>query len=357
MPAIHLSLREELFSRASLPVSTAWLLADCMEFRGKQDLWIRQKPAILHALRQEAMILSVESSNRIEGVTISADRLRPVVLGNARPRDRDEQELQGYRRALDWLFGHKRPIALTEDTLLRLHQLSHAGSSDAGRFKTRDNEIIEIKPGGDRVVRFRPTSAKDTPGAVAALCSNYTRMVSNSTVPPLLLIATAVLDFLCIHPFRDGNGRVSRLLTTLLMKEHGFIVGRYVSLERLVEESKDDYYRVLAECSRGWIDGKNEVLPWWNYFLTIVRRAYGAFAQRVAEAGAAGDKSALVCQAVLSQGAPFTLAQIAARLPGVSPALIKKILSSLRAAGHITLRGRGRGAYWQKAIVPLDRMR
>ena len=267
-----LTLSSPRLAETSLPLGTSWLLAACMEAKGKQDLWTRQKPEVLAVLRERAMIQSVESSNRIEGVTVQANRLRPVVLGKARPRDRSEEELAGYRRALDWMHSRKGSVTMTAGVIRKLHAYAQGGSTlagggDAGEWKKRNNEIIEILPGGDRRVRFVPAAAKDTPGLIDALCRNYREACENERVPSLLLAATFVFDFLCIHPFRDGNGRVSRLVTTLLLQSHGFQVARFISLERLVEESKEDYYRVLGECSRGWHEGRNEILPWWNYFL------------------------------------------------------------------------------------------
>jgi Fic family protein len=318
-----------------------------MEYRGKQDLWVRQRPAIVEALRQEAMVLSVESSNRIEGVTVSTERLRPLVLGKARPRDRSEEEVAGYRRALEWIFAGKSRLPLSTKTLLGLHKMSHAGATDAGPFKVRDKEIIEIKPSGERIVRFRPTPAGETPAAAGALCESFSRLTSGGKAPPLLLTATAILDFLCIHPFRDGNGRVSRLLTNMLLKEQGFVVCRFVSLERLVEESKEEYYRVLGECSAGWAEGRNKILPWWNYFLTILRRAYVEFGEKMEQSGGARGKSEIVRHAALSQMGPFTLAQVAAAVPDTSQAMVKKVLAAMREEGLLTLEGRGRGARWQ----------
>jgi len=281
-----LCLDPKKLAATSIPVSTAWLLGSCMEARGKQDLWAKQKPEILEVLREQAIIQSVESSNRIEGVTIPADRLRPVVLDKARPRDRSEEELAGYRRALDWIFSRKRPVIVMPALLKRLHAFAQGGlSGDAGEWKKRNTEIIEMLPGGERRVRFVPTSAKETPKAMEAMCRNYRQACEEERVPPLLITATFIFDFLCIHPFRDGNGRVSRLLTTLLLQTHGFHVSRYVSLERLVEESKDEYYSVLAECSQGWHEGRNEIVPWWNYLLSVLRRGYQEFERQVESAG------------------------------------------------------------------------
>jgi Fic family protein len=336
-------------SKVAIPIGTGWLLGACMEARGKQDLWIRQKPEVLEVLREQAIIQSVESSNRIEGVTVPANRLRPLVIGRAKPRDRSEEELSGYRAALDWIFSRKSRVTITPDVIRRLHALAQGGSSgDGGEWwKKRDNEIIEILPNGERSVRFVPVSASQTSGAVDELCRRYRGVSDGELVSPLLVVGTFVLDLLCIHPFRDGNGRVSRLVTSLLLQSQGFQVARYVSLERLIEESKEEYYRVLKLCSQGWHEGKNEIVPWWNYFLGTVRNAYKEFAQQVESVRARPAKSDMVRQAVLAQVEEFTLADVAAQLPAASSQLIKKVLAEMKKHGKVRLVGRGRGARWE----------
>ena len=343
-----LSLDPKKLVDKSIPVSTGWLLGSCMEARGEQDLWIRQKPEVLEVLREQAIIQSVESSNRIEGVTIPADRLRPVVLGKARPRDCSEEELAGYRRALDWIFSRKRRISIIPDVIKRLHAMAQGGrSGDAGEWKKHNNEIMEVLPNGERKVRFVPTSAKATPKTMEILCRNYRDASDDELVPSLLIVATFIFDLLCIHPFRDGNGRVSRLATTLLLQSSDVQVGRYISLERLIEESKDEYYDVLAECSQGWHEGENEIVPWWNYFLSVLRRAYNEFEQQVESTEARPAKSDLIRQTVHTQVEQFTLGDLAAQLPAVSPQLIKKVLAELKKQGKLRLVGRGRGARWE----------
>jgi len=318
--------------------------------QGKQELWTRQRPEVLAALREQAVIQSVESSNRIEGVTIPGDRLRPVVLGKSRPRDRSEEELAGYRKALDWVFSRRFGVPVEPKVVLRLHAMAQGGfSGDFGQWKQRDNEIIEFLPDGERTVRFKPTSAKETPQAIEDLCRNCRHASHEPGIPPLLTVATFVFDFLCIHPFRDGNGRVSRLLTTLLLLQHDFEVGRYVSLERIVEESKADYYRVLGECSTGWHDGTNAIVPWWHYFLGFLRRAYQQFAAQVESTSRRPAKGELVGNAILSQVGPFTLGDLRGQLPGVSVQQVKKVLGEMKKAGQVRLTGRGRGARWNVA--------
>jgi Fic family protein len=342
-----LTLRPQTF-QALLSPATAWLLADCMEMRGKQDLWTRQRPETLAALREQAIVHSVESSNRIEGVTVAPQRLRPLALRRTRPRDRSEEELAGYRKALDWIFARSSRVAVDQTLILHLHDLAQGGTTgDAGRFKEKDNEIIELKPGVGRVVRFRPTPAKEAPRAIRELCASFELLSSERAAPPLLLVATFVFDFLCIHPFRDGNGRVSRLLTTLLLEREGFVVSQFVSLERLIEETKEDYYRVLGTCSQRWSEGRNPIAPWWTYFLSIVRRGYTAFAGKVDRPIAGGTKTELVRQAAMGQVGAFALADLRAELPAVSPQMIRKVLADLRDEGALRSSGRGRAARWE----------
>ena len=326
------------------------MLAECMEARGKQDLWTSRKPEVLAALREQAIVQSVESSNRIEGVTVEAERLRPVVLHGMRPRTRPEEELAGYRRALQWIFTRKAPIEPSPRLVLHLHATAQGGQTgDAGKWKARDNEKIEFDKAGQRRTRFVPVKAKHAPGAVDALCRAYPGIRSDDGIPGLFAVASFVLDFLCIHPFRDGNGRISRLLTTALLQAEGFEVGRYVSLERIVEGSKEEYYGVLESCSRGWHEGRNEIVPWWNYFLGMLRKAYVEFGDTVEKAPQRGGKAGMVRSAVLSQTASFTLAELVHGLPSVSPPMIKNVLGKMKREGTLKTRGHGRSAVWEFA--------
>lgn len=313
---------------------------------------MRQRPEVLDALREQAMVQSVESSNRIEGVSIAAERLRPVVLGKARPRDRSEEELAGYRKALDWIFTRKRRVAFGPEVVLKLHALAQGGmSGDAGQWKSKNNEIVEILPNNERRVRFVPTSAAATPDAMEALCVAYRHTREEEQIPALLIIATCVFDLLCIHPFRDGNGRVSRLVSTFLLMQEGFSVSRYISLERIVEERKEEYYQVLARCSKGWHTGRNNIEAWWNFFLSVLRHAYDELAQKVEEKFAA-PKSDMVRRVIRAQVGPFALSEIAAQMPAASRQLIKKVLMTMKKEGEVTLTGRGRGAVWEVVRKP-----
>ncbi|MBI4538040.1 MAG: Fic family protein [Gemmatimonadetes bacterium] len=203
-----MSFRSGRLAKLSLPAGTVWLLTDIAEAKGKQELYAKQAPQVLKALRETALVQSVESSNRIEGVTVPAARLRPLVVGRARPRDRSEGEIQGYRRALELIHTQARDLPVTLDVLRRLHRIAQYGAADAGEWKQIENEIIEHRQGAPPVVRFRPASVAETPGAVDELCLCYRHGLAQEPTPPLVAIAALVLDFLCIHPFRDGIGQV-----------------------------------------------------------------------------------------------------------------------------------------------------
>ncbi|MGA3163526.1 MAG: Fic family protein [Verrucomicrobiota bacterium] len=330
-------------------MSTAWLLNDIAEARGKQELFTHQSPQMLKTLREMALIQSTESSNRIEGVTVAADRLRPLVLGNTKPRDRSEQEVQGYRLALNEIHTRHEKLPITPDTLKRLHALCQAASGDAGQFKRIDNEVVELRPGAAPVIRFKCVSAKQTPAAVDELCLLYRHALDQDNIPPLIAIAALVLDFLCIHPFRDGNGRVSRLLTLLALYQHGYEVGRYISLERLTEESKEDYYEVLNRSSQHWHEGRHEITPWMNFFLAIVRRGYAEFEQRAGQVKAPrGAKTALVEDAINSFPAQFTITELEQKCPGVSRDMLRYLLNRLQQQKRIKCVKLGRNSLWQK---------
>ncbi|NUM88615.1 MAG: Fic family protein [Bdellovibrionales bacterium] len=341
------SLEEAYLRNIAVPLGTSWLLAQCAEAKGRQAVWQQQRPELLESLRELAMVQSAESSNRIEGVEVEKARLRPLVLGRAVPMDRPEEEVVGYRRALS--FVHKAKLEITPEVILKIHALCQAGAGDAGRWKARDNEIVEFDHSGGKTIRFKALSARETPEAMKLLCDGFCRSVEAGQAPPLVLIAAFILDFLCIHPFRDGNGRVSRLITHLLLAQAGYTVGRWISLERLVEESKETYYEALKKSSCAWHEERHDLLPWVNYFLHVLRLAYKEFSDRFEGAARKIGKGALVEDVVMSQWGEFTLGDIRSRLPTVSEQMVRKVLSRMRAAGAIQLSGRGRGARWTLA--------
>lgn len=341
-----------LFAAADRPIHplAAWLLADLGEFRGRQELFTRQSPQRLKALREHAMIESAVSSNRIEGVSVEPARVR-AILAAPRPlfRDRDEEEVRGYRDALAWIHAEASSIPVSEKTFKRLHAMARAGSGDAGKYKVRDGDIIERYPDGRERVRFRPTSAASTPAAMAELASRWRRCLDEAWVHPLIGLAAFNLDFLCIHPFRDGNGRVSRLLWLLQSYQLGYEVGRYISLERLVEQNKERYYETLEESSRGWHEGTHDPWPYVNYVLFIMKAAYREFSERVGESKAPrGSKRELVQSAIARHQGGFTIAELERACPGVSRDMIRRVLREERAKGRVACEGRGPAARWSR---------
>lgn len=344
-----MSFRDGRLAKLALPVGTVWLLTDIAEAKGRQALYAKQAPQLLQALREMALVQSVESSNRIEGVTVAPDRLRPLVIGNAKPRDRSEEDVHGYRQALNLIHTSARDLSASPDVVRRLHRLAQQGAGDAGQWKLVDNEIIELRVGAAPVIRFRPVSAVETPASVDELCMSYRHAIGQTETSFLVAVAALVLDFLCIHPFRDGNGRVARLLSLLTLYHHGYEVGRYISMERLIEESKSDYYEALHRSSAGWHEGHHDLLPWLNYFLTIIRRAHRELEERAGNVKSPrGAKTALVAAAIDGFPGHFTLAELERACPGVSRDMVRRVLRERRKAGKVTCLGRGPGAAWRK---------
>lgn len=344
-----MSFRGDRLSSLSLPTAVVWFIDEIAEAKGRQALYTRQAPQVLKALRDMALVQSAESSNRIEGVTIEPDRLWPLVIGQAKPRDRSEREIFGYRHALNLIHTNAGSLSITPGVLRQLHQTIQEDSGDAGQWKTVENEIVELKAGEAPRVRFRPVAAAATATAVDELCLLYRDAVNQRRAPPLVTVAALVLDFLCVHPFRDGNGRVSRLLTLLALYQHGYEVGRYISLERLVEETRDEYYEALRQSSEGWHSGAHDPLPWLVYFLSVVRRAYREFESRAGDVRSPrGAKRALVQVAISAFSGSFTLADLERACPAVSRDMIRRVLTELRQQKAVECIGRGPGASWRR---------
>ena len=314
-----------------------------------QEMWYKVRPEILNKLMESAIIQSTESSNRIEGVVVSKERLKPLILKSVKPKDRSEEEILGYRKALDYIHKNFEKIEITPKVIKKLHKLAQGGMiSDAGEWKKKNNNIIEIDHSGERTIRFKPVSATRTPHAVEQLCLGYNDILSNNQLPELICVANFVLDFLCIHPFRDGNGRVSRLLTLLLLYQNRYEVGKYISLEKLIEESKEDYYRVLKEASTGWHEQNFDLLPWWNYFLGTIKSAYQELKDKVELTGNGDNQSSLIRQSALAFENQFSISDIMNLHPSINRELIKKVLSNLKKEKIIEPKGKGRSAKWIK---------
>jgi Fic family protein len=322
------------------------------QYRGREDLFRRQAPETLEALREAALIESSESSNRIEGVTAPRDRIEALVLKPAAPRDRSEEEIAGYRDALALIHESAAEMVFSTNVILQLHGMLYRYHPGAGgRWKMAPNEIVERNPDGSvRRVRFVPVPPVATPHFMDGLAAGYAR-ARDEQRESLVLVPLAILDFLCIHPYADGNGRMARLLTLLLLYQAGYQVGRYISLERVVEESKETYYEALEASSRGWHEHRHDALPWMTYLWGVLIRAYREFEERVGTIRTGrGAKTDLVEQAVARRTRPFGIAEVEAECPGVSRDMVRHVLQRLRDEGKLELQGQGRGAKW----VPTD---
>jgi Fic family protein len=320
------------------------------EHKGHEELFRRQSPQVLETLRRAAVISSTEASNRIEGIVASRRRIEQLVEGSSEPRDRPEQEIAGYRDVLSTIHDHRSDIPLTSGTVLQLHRdLFQFSPQPGGRWKTVDNEIVERLPDGGVRLRFQPVPAFETPAAMDALHAGFATAWERGEIDRLLLVAAYVLDFLCIHPFLDGNGRMARLLTLLLLYRAGFGVGRFISLEQIVERSRESYYEALAGSSYGWHRGAHSLRPWWEYFLGVMLAAYRDFERRVGETAAPrGAKRELVMRVVRRLGTRFRYGDVAAACPGVSRPTIYRALKDLAATGEVRCLGTGRGAEWER---------
>ena len=276
-----MTFRGNRLEKAKLPSGTVWLLEKLAESQQKQALYDKQPRRILKSLQEIALIEGVESSNRIDGVTVEPKRLSLLVLGNDCPRDRSEEEILGYKNALSWIHGNHEKSPIEPKTLKQLHALAQEGTvGDAGQWKVSQNEIIELDPEGRLEIRFEPVEPALVPAAVEELCRAYNHSIDQLKLTPLLAVACLVFDFLCIHPFREANGRVARLLSLLALYHHGHNVGRYISLERIVEQSKESYYEALQTSSMGWHDGSHDIMPWFHYFLSTIHTAHREFEER-----------------------------------------------------------------------------
>jgi Fic family protein len=333
----------------AVPAGTVWYLSDIGEARGKQALYARQMPQRLKALREHALIESAVSSNRIEGVEIDPKRAKALLLGKAAYRDRSEEEVRGYRDALAMVHERGAELPVSEATVKELHRLARGEIWDAGKYKERDGDIIERSPGGEERVRFRPVPAKETPAAMRSLIKAWESSIEERRYPPLLALAAFNLDFLCVHPFRDGNGRTSRLLLLLQCYHLGLEVGRYISLERLIEQNKERYYETLEISSRRWHEGRHDPWPYINYLLFVLKKACREFEERVGDVKAPrGGKTEVVLESIGRFRGDFTLSQLEQSCPGVSRDMVRRVLKLERGRGKIVCLGKGPGALWRK---------
>lgn len=344
------SLDIDFLNRQSIPIEIGGLLQKLGEYKGRQDLFCHQTPHVLETLKQTAIIESTESSNRIEGITIPTQRFKELMVHPVKPHDRSEAEIIGYRNVLSSIHTKPDTFLIEEKTILDFHRQIYTRTDiPCGQWKTRDNTIEERFSDGRWITRFVPVAARETPHYMKELCVRFNRLWNKRQVSPLILIPAFIFDFLCIHPFADGNGRVSRLLTVLLLHHADYTVGRYISIERLIEESKETYYESLHVSSRGWHEGKHSLKPWWEYSLGVLISAYQEFEKRVGTiTKTRGAKTVMIEKTIDTLPPVFTLSDIERLCPSVSRDMIRVIVNRLRKEKLLVCKGTGRSAVWEK---------
>ncbi len=320
------------------------------EYRGKEDLYHQQIPQALDTLKQAAIIQSTESSNRIEGIVASGQRIRDIVAEKTTPRDRSEQEIAGYRDVLNTIHGNYAAMRLTSGLVKQLHRdLFKYADGRGGQWKATSNAITERLADETERVRFTPVEPYLVEGAMNELHDLFERRWHENKVDRLLLIPAYVLDFLCIHPFTDGNGRMARLLTLLLLYKAGYGVGRFISLEKIIETSKEGYYDTLYRCSLGWHEGQNSLGAWTEYLLGTWIAAYRDFENRVGVLTTSrGAKSEMVLDAIGRFHGEFSVSELLEQCPNVGVDLVRRILKEQRKASKLICLGRGPAARWRR---------
>lgn len=334
-----------------IPAAINRQLSEIDVARGRQEAFALQHPGALAALRQSALIQSVESSNAIENITAPRHRIEALVAERTEPRDRSEAEIAGYRAVLATIHASASDIPFTPNVVRQLHRdLYQYAGRPGGDWKIADNLVTEQRPDGTVAVRFTPVAGFATPSAMDELHGRLDEVWKADHYHRLLLTAAYALDFLVVHPFADGNGRMSRLLTLLLLYKAGYEVGRFVSLEKLIEQSKETYYEALGHSTEGWHAGAHDLEPWLSYFLGILTAAFREFEPRArAVTAGRGSKAQLVKAFVRSNVSDtFTFADVKRAAPGVSDEYIRQVLRELRDAGVIAASGVGRGATWRR---------
>ena len=324
------------------------LIAGIYRYAGKQELCLKQRPDELEKLVEIAKIQSTEASNAIEGIVTTNTRIRQLVEEKTTPKNRDEQEIAGYRDVLNVIHESFDAIPITKNYILQLHKMlySHMNNPLAGQTKNVQNYISATYPDGHTEVLFTPPAPFETPEALDKICEEYNRVIGNFEAEPLIVIPIFIHDFLCIHPFNDGNGRMSRLLTTLLLYRNGFYVGRYISLEAKIAGNKDLYYDALGRAQKGWHEGTEDTVPFIKYLLGTILAAYKDFEDRfliVEEKLPAID---MVRKAMINKIGKFTKQDIRELCPVLSVSSIEGALRKLVMAGELKREGSGKGTYY-----------
>ena len=326
------------------------LVAAIYKEAGKQELYLKQRPEELEKLVEIAKVQSTEASNAIEGIVTTNTRIRQLVEEKTAPRNRDEQEIAGYRDVLNLIHENFDAIPITQNYILQLHKIlySHMNNPMAGRTKSVQNYISAAYPDGHVETLFTPMAPYETPEALDRICEEYNRVIGNMEVEPLIVIPVFIHDFLCIHPFNDGNGRMSRLLTTLLLYRSGFYVGKYISLEAKIAKNKDLYYDVLSQAQIGWHEGTEDVVPFIKYLLGTILSAYKDFEDRFALVETKLSALETVRRATMEKIGRFTKQDIRELCPSLSISSIEGALRKLVASGELKREGAGKNTCYYR---------
>ncbi len=327
------------------------LIAAIYKEAGKQELYLKQSPQELEKLVEIAKVQSTEASNAIEGIITTSTRIKQLVEEKTTPRNRDEQEIAGYRDVLTIIHESFDAIPISRNYILQLHKIlySHMNNPMGGRTKNVQNYISATYPDGYTETLFTPLSPFETPGALDAICEEYNRVIGNMEVEPLIAIAVFIHDFLCIHPFNDGNGRMSRLLTTLLLYRNGFYVGKYISLEAKIAKHKDLYYSALSASQHGWHQGTEDAVPFIKYLLGTILAAYKDFEERFALIETKLSALEMVRRASMNKIGRFHKQDIRELCPTLSDSSIEKAFRDLISLGEIKKEGKGKGTRYYRA--------
>lgn len=326
------------------------LVAKIHEYKGKQTLFLKQKTATLDKLVEIAKIQSTESSNKIEGIVTTATRIKQLCDQKTAPRNRDEEEISGYRDALSLIHESYEYISIKSSYILQLHQVLYRYSQRGigGRFKNTQNFIAAVRENGEQIVRFMPLDSFETPMAIESICESFNREADNCEIDPLILIPAFIIDFLCIHPFNDGNGRMSRLLTTLLLYRAGYVVGKYVSLESKIEKTKASYYEALEKSDVNWNTGENDITAFIKYILGTVLAAYRDFEDRITIVEGRVSSLDMVRNAVNNTIGKFTKSDIMERVPSIGKTSVENALKTLLYEGVIGKEGKGKATFYYR---------
>ncbi len=324
------------------------LIAAIYRCAGRQELYLKQRPHELEKLVEIAKIQSTEASNAIEGIVTTNTRIKQLVEEKTTPKNRDEQEIAGYRDVLNVIHESYDAIPITRNYILQLHKMlySHMNNPLAGQTKNVQNYISATYPDGHSEVLFTPLEPYETPEALDRICDEYNRVIGNLELEPLIAIPVFIHDFLCIHPFNDGNGRMSRLLTALLLYQNGFYVGKYISLEAKIAKSKDLYYDALGRSQEGWYEGKEDVVPFIKYLLGTFLAAYKDFEDRFSIVEEKLPAMDMVRKAAANKIGKFTKQDIRELCPSLSISSVEGALRRLVSSGELKREGTGKRTYY-----------